>query len=135
MKSRRRDTDLTPSHATDQLTTPGLYLAVCREHGVEPLEHVVQSLAARRWQARHPIAFTPSELEQAGQELVSAAALIHDLDVGRRYPLRNVRPATCGGCIFRQICSAPDPGLVDALFERKSPKRDRPAEGGKPDGT
>lgn len=118
---------LVPSHKKDQMTTPDLYLALCQEHGVDPVTETLEHLNARHWQKRHPVQFRAGEIEEAGQELVSAAKQIRDLDSGELLPLRSVRPANCNGCFFREICPSPDEELVDALFERTVPKRDRPA--------
>jgi hypothetical protein len=68
------------------------------------------------------------ELEQAGQELVSAARLIRDLDNGVLAPIRNAKRVNCSYCKFAQICTEPgDEILVDSLFRRTEPKRLREA--------
>jgi|SRR5215469_209534 len=113
-----------PSTAKDQLCTPESYLEACTDLGVEPNFSTVLALRERRWSQRIPIAFRDGELDEAGKELVSAAKLIHDLDVGTLFPIRNAKPANCRSCAFRKIC--PNPGdrmLVDSLFVRKPPKR------------
>lgn len=112
-----------PSHAVDQLTTPELYVDLCRRYNVEPQEGTLLVLKARRWSLRHPVMFRAGELDEAGLELVSAAKLIRDLDSGETLPIRNVKPQNCNGCSFREICPAPDSELVDALYERTPPKR------------
>lgn len=115
-----------PSHATNQITTPGLYAAACREVGIEPQEETLVALAARRWQERHTIFLTTSEIEEAGKQLTSVANLAGQFDSGLLYPTRNPSQFRCPGCSFREVCNSPqDADLVDALFERVSPKKDR----------
>jgi hypothetical protein len=114
-----------PSHAKDQLCTAEAYKATCEEHDVEMVQETYDALARRKWQQVVPIMFRDGELEEAGQEMVSAAKLIRDLDSGELFPVRNSKPQNCRGCAFREICPAPDGGLVDALFERTEPKRFR----------
>lgn len=128
VQSKKRDESMTVSHAVDQLTTPGRYLDACREFDVEPQPETVLALEARRWHQRVPISFRPGELDEAGRELVSGAKLIQALDSGDIFPVRNVRPANCNGCFFRDICDDPMAELVDALYERTVPKRDRQPE-------
>ncbi len=125
VKTGRKDGSVRPSHATDQLCTAAAYVQVCREYEEEPHQETLDALQARRWQQRVPILFRDTELQEAGRELVSAARLIHDLDTGELMPLRNAKRANCNGCAFRDICASPDNALVDALFERRPPKRDR----------
>lgn len=117
-----------PSHDKAQVTTAELYLALCRQYGEEPHSETADALAARIWHKSYPVMLRPGELEEAGQELVSAAKLIADLDSGRYLPVRNVRPANCNGCFFRDICPNPGDPVVDELYERTVPKRDRPAQ-------
>jgi hypothetical protein len=115
-----------PSHAKDQLCTIEDYFAVCAEFDVEPNLNTGLSLRERRWQQRIPIAFRDGELDEAAQELVSAAKLIHQLDAGQLYPIRNAKPSNCRGCAYRRICANPgDHMLVDSLYVRMPPKRDR----------
>lgn len=128
VKTGKKDGSLRPSHAKDQLCTPAAYRRACHEHGVEPDPETVEELAARRWQQRIPIRFLAGELEEAGRDLTGAARLIAQLDRGEIPPLRNAKPQNCNGCRFRDICAHPDPELVDALFERVPPKRDRDPE-------
>jgi len=129
VKGRKKPYDLTPSHAKDQLCTADAYLAVCNEYGVEPDMATADSLRSRRWQQRVPVVFRDGELEDAGRALVSAAKLIRDLDSGELYPLRNAHPGNCNGCAFNEICDDPTSTVVDALFDRQPPKRDRQPEG------
>lgn len=113
------------SHAKDQLTTPELYERACIETGEEPKPEVVEHLDSRPWWQRVPVLFRPGELDEAGEELASAARQVAMFDAGELFPLRNPSPQNCGGCEFREICPDPTPDLVDALFERRPPKRDR----------
>lgn len=113
-----------PSHAVNQLCTPEAYEALCLETQEEPKQTTVDALAARDWQRRTPVIFREEELEEAGRELVSAAHQIALFDTGKLEPVRNVSRMTCSHCSFQEICPAPDPALVDALFERL------PAKGG-----
>jgi hypothetical protein len=129
VRSRRKAEGLegmTVSHSADQLTLPESYLDACAHFGVEPVADTLEALAQRRWSQRVAILFRPSELEEAGQELVSAAKLIRDLDSGALYPMRHALPMLCNGCRFKPICSAPEDHLyVDTLFERRVPKREK----------
>jgi len=116
-----------PSHAKDQMTTSELYAAACREANVELNEETLATLSARDWQKRTspPIFLSQEEIAEAGRELVSLGEQVRDADAGR-YPVRNVKPQTCGGCSFKEICANPhETDLVDALFERNPAKRDR----------
>jgi hypothetical protein len=113
------------SHASDQLTTPERYRAACAVYGEEPVGDVIRALEARRWHQRIPIQFRPSELEEAGHELRSAARLIRDLDSGDLYPIRNATVRTCAGCRFRDICDDPTPEVVDLYFDRQPAKKRR----------
>ena len=68
--------------------------------------------------------FTQTDLEIAGRELVSAAKLIHSLDSGDRFPIRNTKAMICRGCDFKKICASPtDRKFVDMQFTRGVPKR------------
>lgn len=90
---------------------------------------VLSKLEGKRWENRHRLVLTEAELDEAGQQLTSAAALIHQLDTGLLYPIRNPSPMRCPGCAFRDVCNSPgDVALVDALFTRGIPKRDRQEE-------
>jgi hypothetical protein len=125
-----------PSHATDQLCTAADYVALCNEYGVYPVEDTVNALEARVWQQRVPILFRPGELDEAGQELVSAAKLIRDLDSGELYPVRNAQPQLCRSCRFVEACPAPDDALyIDTIYERTVPKRLRDQAPVPPDDT
>jgi hypothetical protein len=117
-----------PSHAKDQLCAAGAYRAVCEEHGVEMDRETFDALNARRWQQREAIMFRPGELAEVGEELVSAAWLIRDLDSGRRAPILNPSNAHCNGCQFREICPELSDGLIDMSFRRTVPKRLRSAD-------
>jgi hypothetical protein len=116
------------SHAKDQMATPEAYAQACHAAGELPKLEVVQALRQRQWQQRFPLMFRAGELEQAGQELVSAARLIRDLDNGVLAPIRNAKRVNCSYCKFAQICTEPgDEILVDSLFQRTEPKRLREA--------
>ena len=104
-----------------QSCTPEAYLAA---HGRDQI--VLEKLHAKQWQARRRITFRPGELDWAGQELRSLARLVQMHDSGQLAPVRNPNQRNCGRCRFRAICDDPwDRDLVDALYERKPPKRDR----------
>lgn len=133
VKARRKGEGIegrVPSHAVDQLTTAAEYVAVCERYGVEPMPETMTALEARVWQQRHaPLRLRPSELAEAGRELVSAAKLIRDLDSGELAPIRNATSSNCGRCQFREICAEPSDHLfVDSLFVRRPPKRVRALE-------
>lgn len=87
---------------------------------------VREKLVAKVWQARRRITFRPGELDWAGRELRSLARLVQLHDSGQLAPVRNPNERNCRGCRFRAICDDPwDTELVDALYERHPPKRDR----------
>lgn len=91
-------------------------------------EGVIGKLEAKNWQRRERVFLTTAEIDEAGQQLVSAGQQIRDFDTADRYPVRNPSPMFCGGCQFKDICANPrDTELVDALFERTPPKKDRPS--------
>jgi hypothetical protein len=112
------------SHAKDQITTAEVYIDACLSRGEEPKQHVIDHLRSRRWNQRIPLVFRPDELDEAGEELVSAARLIRDLDNGILFPIRNASKMHCNGCKFKRICANPTDELyVGSLFERTVPKR------------
>jgi hypothetical protein len=117
-----------PSHAKDQMCTADAYEELCGEFGIDPKPETVEALRTRKWHQVVPIIFRDGELEEAGRELTSGGKLIQMLDSGELFPVRNSKPQNCRGCAFREICPAPDPALVDALFERTPAKRDRSEE-------
>jgi hypothetical protein len=115
-----------PSKDKSQHTSPELYLEACQETDTEPDPEMVRALQARRWQQTTPILFRPGQLEEAGRELVSAGALVTELDRGDRYPIRNGLRHICSGCRYSDICANPTDELyVDTLFSRVPPKRAR----------
>lgn len=87
---------------------------------------VFDKLRAKVWQARRRITFRPGELDWAAHELRTLARLVQMYDSGALAPVRNPNPRNCRGCPFRAICPDPwDAELVDALYERTAPKRER----------
>ena len=115
-----------PSHATNQVTTPGLYAAACREAGIQPATDTLIALGERRWQARHTIFLTEHEIHEAGLQLTSVANLAGQFDSGLLYPVRNPSQFRCPSCAFKDVCNTPnDADLVDALFDRVPAKKDR----------
>jgi hypothetical protein len=122
----------TVSHAVNQITTPDIYEAACREYGVEPEAATSAAFATRQWHQENRLVFTPADLAEGAAELTTAAKLIRDLDTGDHYPIRNGKRGNCNYCKFVGIC--PDPTnnyLLDSLFERTEPKRLR---GPRPEG-
>jgi CRISPR/Cas system-associated exonuclease Cas4 (RecB family) len=118
-----------PSTDKAQLTTPELYKAACEEYGVEVDEAMVAALGDRQWSQRQRIFLSKREVEESGTELVSLGRQVAGVDSGEVYPVRNVKPQNCKGCRFREICNDPhDTELVDSLFDRRPPKRDRDPE-------
>lgn len=118
-----------PSTDKAQLTTPDLYVQACEDYGVDVDEEMVAALGDRQWSARHRIFLTPREIAESGTELVSLGRQVAAVDSGEVYPVRNVKPQNCSGCRFREICNDPhDHELVDSLFDRRPPKRDRKPE-------
>ena len=87
---------------------------------------VLQKLTDKKWGIRESVPFTDAEIDEAGIQLVSAGQQIRSFDAGETYPVRNPSPLYCNGCQFKDICQTPDnTELVDALFERTTPKKDR----------
>lgn len=128
-KPARRLQNGRASHDKAQATTPELYDALCAETETEPDPEARRAFAARRWQAQTRVLFRADELDEVGAELVSAARLVHQYDVGLLRPVRNPSRSRCPGCRFRDVC--PDPTnaeLVAALFTRAPAKRNRPQE-------
>lgn len=116
--------DGTPSKV--QSCRPEAYEAAFEGRDDEPDAEVVAKLQAKEWSKRHPLILTPRELDEAGRQLASVGSLIHQLDTGALYPVRNPSPMRCPGCAFRDICGDEgDTELVEALFERRPPKHER----------
>ena len=89
-------------------------------------EEVLEKLRTKRWGQRESVLLTTAEIDEAGKQLVSAGQQIRDFDTADRYPVRNPSPLYCPGCQFKDVCPNPgDTDLVDALFERTTPKKDR----------
>lgn len=105
--------------------TEEAYVAACESREQEPDEDVRARLRAKSWQQRHRILLRPDELDEAGEQLTSAAKLTGLMDSGHLYPIRNPSPARCPGCPYKEICADPHGELLDALFHRRPPKRDR----------
>jgi hypothetical protein len=117
------------SHARNQWTTPELYKRSCAETHTIPHADVLQALSERIWSHTVQVPFLPTELDETGRGLVSAARLIAKLDSGEFWPVRNSARHICSGCRFRRICAHPEDELfVDSLFRRVLPKRDRVPE-------
>jgi len=115
-----------PSHTEKQTTTPGLYAAACRDAGIQPNEETLSLLGERRWQQRHIVFLSAREIAEAGLQLTSVANLAGQFDSGALYPVRNPSQFRCPSCAFKDICPNPhDADLVDALYQRVAPKRDR----------
>jgi hypothetical protein len=109
-----------------QSCTPELYTAACADAGQEPDDEVLTQLRSKVWQQRHRILLRPDELDEAGRQLASTAQLTHLMDSGALYPTRNPAPQRCSWCPFQPICADPaDRDLIDALYTREVPKRDR----------
>lgn len=116
-----------PSDAVSELTTEASYVELCGEVGVEPRPEKLEALRVRRWQQRVPILFRPNQLAEASLELISAGQVIHDLDAGEKWPIRNAHKYICNGCRFADICPNPQDTLyVETLFDRVPAKRHRP---------
>lgn len=115
-----------PSHDGQQLATVDAYLQLCADHRVAPAAATRELLAEKTWQQRTAIRFRKGELDEAGDELVSIAKQVRQLDPdGDRYPVRAPGPRTCGGCGFVDICARPDRADLDYDFHLRPPKRDR----------
>ena len=104
-----------------QSCTPEAYVDAGGAH-----PETLERLYAKQWQARRRITFRPGELDWAGRELRTLARLVQLYDSGQLAPVRNPNPRNCRGCPFRAICQDPwDSELVDALYSRQPPKRER----------
>jgi hypothetical protein len=114
------------SHAKDQMCTIDAYTAACLATGEEINFETLTALGERRWGQRHWVQLTQQEIEEAGQELISAAQYIGWLDDGTLHPVRNASMMTCRGCRFVDICPHPTDEIVDELFTRGEAKRLRP---------
>lgn len=119
--------DETPSKV--QSCRPDAYFQAFGSLEGEPDAEVVAKLYAKQWSSRHRLLLTDAELEEAGKQLASVGSLVHQLDAGLLFPVRNPSPMRCPGCAFREICTDPgDTELVEALFERRPPKHEREEE-------
>ena len=115
-----------PSEEVAQRTSERLYREACAALGTSPSEKMLGALRARVWGNRVAIPFRPSELDEAGRELVSAAEKIRELDMGHRYPLRNAKAMICRFCDFNDICDNPrDDRYTATQFDFTVPKRFR----------
>lgn len=113
------------SLSKQQTCRPATYVDACMDLDDKPDEDVLARLRAKEWERTHEIMLTEAELHEAGQQLVSAAHLIHQLDTGQLFPIRNPSPARCPGCSFKDVCVDHDPALIAALYDRTVPKRFR----------
>lgn len=113
-----------------QSCRPDTYVAAFTDRDDEPDPDVLAKLQAKEWSKRHPLILTDAELDEAGRQLASVGSLIHQLDTGALFPVRNPSPMRCPGCAYRDICGGGegDTELVDALFERRPPKHERKEE-------
>ena len=120
----RLNQDRSPSKV--QSCRPEAYLAAFENTLRDPDEEVLAKLEQKRWQHRTPLLLTERELDEAGHQLASAGMLIHQLDTGLLYPVRNPSPMRCPGCAFKDACTDPtDTDLIDAMYRRTTPKRNR----------
>lgn len=75
------------------------------------------------------IRFTHRELDEAGEQIRSAARLIRLHERGVLTPIRNPSPMRCPGCAFRELCTEPTREMAEALpFALSTPKRFRGVE-------
>lgn len=116
--------DSSPSKV--QSCRPDSYAQAFEGIDAEPDPEVMAKLRQKTWHKRHVLLLTSRELDEAGRQLASVGSLIHQLDAGSLFPVRNPSPMRCPGCAFKDICTDPgDTALVDALFERRAPKREK----------
>lgn len=109
-----------------QSCTPIEYVDACARFGVEPNERTLEALRAKRWAQRVEVLFTPRGIGLAGRQVRAAANLIGMYDRGVLAPIHNPSNQRCKGCSFKDVCLDPsDAGVVDALFERVPPARER----------
>lgn len=125
-----------------QACHPDLYERACVVAGVEPdgdvlarLEaryepdgEILDGLHAKKWQNRETVLFSPGELDEAGEQLVTAARLIQGHESGEFYPIRNPVAHRCRSCFAKDVCLTPtDSELAAALYDVKPAKRKRVA--------
>lgn len=116
--------DSSPSKV--QSCRPDSYVQAFEGLDAEPDPDVVAKLQQKQWHKRHILLLGERELEEAGRQLASVGSLVHQLDTGSLFPVRNPSPMRCPGCAFRDVCNDPgDTALVDALYLRRTPKRDK----------
>lgn len=123
-----------------QTCHPRVYVAACDAVRQEIDEEVLAKLAARhkpdheilaaltskRWHNREPVLFSPREIDEAGDQIVSAAHLIQLHESGVLYPIRNGNASKCRNCFARDVCLTPtDSELARALFDVRPAKRNR----------
>jgi PD-(D/E)XK nuclease superfamily len=109
-----------------QSCRPDAYAQAFEGIDAEPDPEVLAKLQQKAWHKRHVLLLTPRELDEAGRQLASVGSLVHQLDTGSLFPVRNPSPMRCPGCAFKDICVDPgDTALVDALYQRRVPKRDK----------
>jgi len=119
----QRNKDGTPS--ARQRCRPEQYEEACCEAGVEPNPRTLDQLRRIQWHRRTAVRFTERDLRFAEQALAALAARVGQLDRGQLVPVRHASPFTCRTCLYRDVCADPDDTeLVDALFERRPPKRE-----------
>lgn len=121
----RFNQDGTPSAV--QSCTLAAYLHACAHADKEPAERTVAALHDKKWSVRHEVIFDERGLDTAGKQIRSAAQMISLYDRHKIYPIHNPSAMRCPGCAFREVCVDPtDTPLIDALFNRDQPVRDRP---------
>lgn len=102
------------------------YVRACLAAKVQPDADVVLRLRERKQARRHEIVFTDRGLELAGRQIKAAAQQVSLFDRGVVAPIHNPSVMRCKGCAFKDVCLDPlDAPLVDALFNREPPARDR----------
>lgn len=108
-----------------QSCTVDTYVAACEKAEHNPDSEVMDRLAAKQWFQRQRIFFRPGELEDTGRQLVAVARHVAALESGEIAPVRSPSRARCPGCPFFEVCNdvESDPELVDALYDRRPPKR------------
>lgn len=115
-----------------QSCTPSAYGDACALLG-QVMDSEVLERAHRRhdpatYHRRVVIRFTHRELDEALEQMRSAAHLIRLHERGVLTPIRNPNPQRCPGCAFRDICTEPTRDMAEAFFDFAPPKRDRGKE-------
>lgn len=115
-----------------QACTAATYRAACIAGGYDIDPEIAESCEKRHdpatYHRRVVIRFTHRELDEALEQMRSAAHLIRLHERGVLTPIRNPNPQRCPGCAFRDICTEPTRDMAAAFFDFAPPKQFRGRE-------